>query len=43
MELSFDGLYQLIQGQSVTCVLALAMLIQSVAMLVLCFKLRGRR
>ena len=43
MELSFNGLAQLVQGQSVTYVLAVAMLIQSVAVLVLCFKLGGRR
>ncbi len=43
MELSFNGLAQMIQGQSVTYVLAVAMLIQSVAVLVLCLKLRGRR
>jgi hypothetical protein len=43
MELSLNGLAQLIQGQSVAYILAVAMLIQSIAVVLLCCKLRGRR
>lgn len=43
MELSFNGLAQLIQGQSVAYILAVAILIQSITLVLLCCKLWGRR
>ncbi len=43
VEVNFDGLARLIQGQPVAWLLAVTVLVLSVAVLVLCLKIRGRR
>ncbi len=42
MEVNFDSLARLIQGQPVAWLLAATVLVLSVAILVLCLKIRGR-
>ena len=41
MEIKFNGLAQLLQGQSVIWILAASVLVLCVAVLILCFKIRA--